>query len=277
MKSVTNLNSKVYYHGQYWNDIPIISEYIQKRLTGDENKSWIMNFKEKYASKPFGHALFLNCGDGRWEREFIDRKIVKKVTAFDVSPSLIKKAKELKGKRNIAYLLKDANTVTFGENSFDLVVNIAGFHHVQYLNRLCLILAKSLKRNGLLVSYDFVGPYRNQYSLLNWFLINLVNRKLPKNIRKPKLGYPHLPTMLVTDPTEAIHANLINRTIGRYFVILDKRDVGGGIAYELFTHNSNFSKNIKRNGITDKKINDALKNDWGLTKTGFVPTFSPLL
>ena len=40
--------------------------------------------------------------------------------------------------------------------------------------------------------------------------------------------YPHLPTMLVSDPTEAIHAELIMPVLRRYFEIEHFRALGGG-------------------------------------------------
>jgi len=43
--------------------------------------------------------------------------------------------------------------------------------------------------------------------------------------------------MLVTDPTEAIHSSEILQTVARYFDVLERHDAGGGIAYELLSHN----------------------------------------
>ena len=82
MKSVINHNSDIYYKGKYWNDFPKVLEYISKNFTGDKNKLWVEDFKERFAQKPFKHGLFLNCGNGWVEREFIDRCIVDKASAF---------------------------------------------------------------------------------------------------------------------------------------------------------------------------------------------------
>ncbi len=209
-QSVVNLNSEVYYKGSYWNDIPQVQKYISKNFTGDKKKWWIADFTERYAIKPFKKALFLNCGDGRHERDFVDRGIVKSVVAFDISPELIKKARQKKGKRKIKYIVEDANKIKFKKNEFDLVVNIAALHHVQYLNRLLKYISYSLDENGLLVNFDYTGPHRNQYSFVTWGIVKIINYVLPKDVRREPLGYPHIPTMLVTDPTEAIHSEYIN-------------------------------------------------------------------
>ena len=241
MKSVVNLKSDVYYHGVYWNNYSPVVEYMCKNFTGNPKKWWVEDFKERYAQKPFEKALFLNCGDGRWERDFIDKKIVKKVTAFDVSPDLIQKAKTLKGKRPIKYFVADANKVDFPRDKFDLVVNYAALHHTQYINRMCRILAGTIKPDGIFVNFEYIGPHRNQYPLGEWILANLVNRNLPEFVRQD-LRYPSLPTMLYMDPSEAIHSELIMKSIKRYFRIIEKYDTGGGVAYLLLTHNSRTAK-----------------------------------
>lgn len=273
MKTIKNLNSAIYYQGHYWNDIPLVIAYISKNFTGDENRWWTVDFKERYAQKPFKHALFLNCGDGRWEREFVDNNIVRKVTAFDVSEDLIKKAKSLRGKRTIIYIVGDANKINFKKNTFDLVVNIAALHHTQYINRLLRILAHSLKKGGIFISYDYTGPHRNQYPLHNWLLVRMVNKILPQIVKKPNLSYPHLPTMLKTDPTEAIHSDLIIKTIKRYFRVVEMKNAAGAIAYEILTHNPKLTKRALRKRNVLNYIKRLLLFDNIFTRMRIVPTF----
>ena len=54
--------------------------------------------------------------------------------------------------------------------------------------------------------------------------------QLPAPLRT-KMSYPHVPTMIATDPTEAIHSDLIVETLARYFDLVEVRPVGGAIAY----------------------------------------------
>jgi len=230
-------NENIYYSGQYWNDFPLVLEYMSENFTGDTHKWWVQDFKERYAVTPFENGLFLNCGNGWVERDFIDKNIVRNAFAFDYSPQLLKIAAGDKGQRPIYYFRTDVNKIDFFDNEFDLVVNVAALHHTQYINRLCHILCASLKEGGIFVNFDYIGPHRNQYSLKQWFFLQQVNKSLPKKYRKKGFLRPHLPTMLVNDPTEAIHSELIIDTVSRYFDILERHDTGGGIAYELLTHN----------------------------------------
>lgn len=270
MSTVVNDNSKIYYTGNYWNDYPKVQEYINFNFTGNKNKTWQQDFKERYANKPFQHGLFLNCGNGWVEREFIDMQIVKQATAFDYSLELLSEAKKLQKGRKINYFQADVNKVKFKKKQFDLIVNVAALHHVQYLNRLCFLLTKTLTENGIFVNFDFIGPHRNQYSLIQWLLINKVNRSLPKFIKKEPLDYPHLPTMIYTDPTEAIHSELIFKIILRYFDLLERHDTGGGIAYTLLTHNKKISK--LSSNLLNPIIQQIITEDIKYTKLKMVPS-----
>lgn len=210
---------------------------MSEKFTGNKEKWWVQDFQERFCSLPFEHALVLNCGNGWVEREFIDKGMTKRITAFDYSTELLKSAQMQKENRPITYFRADVNTVDFPPDQFDLVINVAALHHVQYINRICHKLCKAMTEHGIFVHNDYIGPHRNQYSIRQWFHIKRVNRTLPPGIRKQNLRWPHLPTMLAVDPTEAIHSELIIDMVERYFDIFERHDTGGGIAYEILTHN----------------------------------------
>jgi len=270
MNTIVNENSEVYYNTQYWNDFPQVLEYMSENFTGDKQKWWVQDFKDRFASEKFEHGLFLNCGNGWVEREFLDKGIVKKATSFDYSWTLLQDAKSQKGDRLIDYFQVDVNKVTFKDNSFDLIINVAALHHVQFINRLCFVLARALRAGGIFINYDYIGPRRNQYSFLNWLLIKTINRALPRLVRKPRLRRPHLPTMLYADPTEAIHSDKIISTMLRYFDIFERHDTGGGIAYEILTNNPKLQKVSKE--TLEQNIDRVLYWDRLLTKTKMIPS-----
>ncbi len=54
---------------------------------------------------------------------------------------------------------------------------------------------------------------------------------------RQSMVYPHLPTSVLIDPTEAIHSELIVETLHRYFHVERFVPLGGAIAYPLLTHN----------------------------------------
>jgi len=267
--SVVNDNPEIYYSGTYWNDYKPVVEYMSRCFTGDPGKWWQEDFKERFCAEPFLSALFLNCGNGWVERQFIDSGMVASVTAFDYSADLVAAAEADKGDRSITYFQADANTVDFGEDKFDLVVNVAALHHVQKLDRLHRKLCAATRPGGILVNFEYIGPARNQYGKQQWQYIQEQNAALPERIRMERLLMPHLPTMLVTDPTEAIHSDLILNVQARYFDIFERHDTGGGIAYQLLTHNP------KLQGIPELELAELLRplldTDWQFTQEGRVP------
>ncbi|MBJ7598369.1 MAG: hypothetical protein DLM67_10770 [Candidatus Nephthysia bennettiae] len=271
MQTCTPPDSTVYYSSTYWNDLPPVIEHISEMCTGDRSKWWVPGFKERYCEHaPFERGLFLACGNGWVEREFVDWGIVRRATAFDYSTELLAFAERERGNREIDYFQADANTIDFEPESFDLIVNVGALHHVQYLDRLCRILGKALKPDGVFVGYDYVGPSRNQYSRPHWRLIETTNETLPPFLRKDRLTYPHLPTMVATDPTEAIHSDLQPAVLGRYFSTIERHDLGGGLAYEILSHNA------KPESVPALELAPALDKllelDRTLTASGTIPT-----
>jgi SAM-dependent methyltransferase len=267
--TTVNENSAVYYAGRYWNDLPQVIAYMSEHFTGDPAKWWVDDFKERFAPEPLGHGLVLNCGNGWMERELVDKDIVRTVTAFDYSWDLLCSAIRARGARAIHYVRADANTVSFAPDRFDVVFNVAALHHVQYLDRLCRALCASLKPSGVMVSFDYIGPHRNQYTRRHWRRIVRINQRLPAAVRKQPLRRAHLPTMLHTDPTEAIHSELTLATLGRYFDIFERHDTGGGVAYELLTHNPSLDSLGPE--AADPYIREVLAWDRHYTARGQVP------
>lgn len=262
-------SSQIYYHGQYWNDFRLVLEYMCENFTGDKSKWWVQDFKERFCEKPFEHGLVLNCGNGWVERQFVDLGMVKRITAFDYSMDLLRSAEKERGTRPISYFQTDVNKIDFRDSQFDLIINVASLHHVQYINRFCRIMCSALSENGILLNFDYIGPHRNQYPFRQWYYINRVNRLLPDSIKKTPFVKPHLPTMMFADPTEAIHSELIIESVSRYFEIFERHDTGGGIAYELLTHNPKLN-NISTDEL-DIHITRILALDKEYTQQNRVP------
>ena len=58
------------------------------------------------------------------------------------------------------------------------------------------------------------------------------NARLPPHVQQ-SLAYPHLPTMLVSNPSEAQHSELIMEAMRRYFFVDLFRPLGGPVAYPI--------------------------------------------
>ena len=130
----------------------------------------------------------------------------------------------------------NVNAAAFPPGEFDLVVNYAAAHHVAMIDRVFREICRLLPEDGWFLSFDYVGPHRNQYSSTAWERAWALNDELPPSLRQ-SMSYPHVGTMLQVDPTEAVHSELIVETLHRYFHVDRFVALGGAIAYPILTHN----------------------------------------
>ena len=230
-------DSSVYYHTGYWNDLAAVQRYMNRRASGDPAVSWPEHLATS-TGRTFAKALVLNCGNGWVERGLVAAGLVKEAVGVDYAEDLLvtARAEAAKAGLPLRYAQLDTNTAAWPEDGFDLVVNHAAGHHVAYVDKVFRSIAELLPEDGLFVSFDYLGAHRNQYPTSQWEAAFLANEALPPELRN-QLVYPHLPTMLVSDPTEAIHAELIMPTLRRYFDIEHFRALGGGVAYSVLTFN----------------------------------------
>ena len=234
---VRNEDSSVYYQGRYWNDLPVVADWLTVQVTGEPEVPWRRHFARR-TGRTFERALFLNCGNGWVERELLADGIVGEAVGVDYADDLLAQAQAEADAQGLAatYHQMDTNTAEFPTGPYDLVVNFAAAHHIAFIDRVFRAVSELLVPDGWFVSHDYVGPHRNQYEPATWEAVASLNEELPEHLRQ-RMGYPHLPDMLVIDPTEAIHSELIVETFHRYFMVDEFVELGGALAYPLLTHN----------------------------------------
>ena len=137
----------------------------------------------------------------------------------------------------LTYHQANTNTGKFPSVEFDLVVIMPAAHHIAAIDRVFREVCRILPEDGWFVSFDYVGPHRLQYRVDAWEEAWALNHELPEELRQDLL-YPPMPVVLVVDPTEAIHSELILQTFHRYFSEGQFTALGGAIAYPLLTHNA---------------------------------------
>ncbi len=233
-----NENSDVYYTGTYWNDFEVVRERINGRISGNPTRKWHEHLALE-TGRTFKRALILNCGNGWVERELVESGLIAEGVGIDYSQSLLDEAGAAARESGLplTYHQANINTGSFPEAEFDLVVNHAAAHHIAAIDRVFRQVCRILPEDGWFVSFDYVGPHRNQYRLDAWEEVWQLNEQIPESFRQD-LEYPPVPVMLVVDPTEAVHSELILETFRRYFTEDQVTALGGAIAYPLLTHNA---------------------------------------
>jgi SAM-dependent methyltransferase/cell division protein FtsB len=233
-----NENSSVYYTDTYWNNFEIVRRRINERISGEPTRQWHEHFANE-TRRTFKRALILNCGNGWVERELLAHGLIAEGVGMDYAQDLIDEATAAARAASLplTYVQANINEGVFPEGEFDLVVNHAAAHHIAAIDRVFRQICRVLPDDGWFVSMDYVGPHRNQYRLDAWEEAWELNRELPPSLRQ-ELDYPPIPVMLVVDPTEAIHSELIVDTFHRYFTMGEFVPLGGAIAYPMLTHNA---------------------------------------
>jgi SAM-dependent methyltransferase len=237
---VTPPSSDVYYGDRYWNELPLVQNYMNTHATGRPDVRWWQHLGA-WRGRPFRRALSLNCGNGWVERDLVSYGIAETAIGIDVSDTFLEQADAAARSHGlpIDYRKVDINTFDFDLDGVDLVVNHAAAHHIAFIDRAFRQLAAMLGDGGVFVSYDYVGPHRNLYPVANWVAMHETNERLDPQFRQ-HLRHSHVPTMIALDPTEAIHSELIMPTMRRYFDLPHEAYLGGGVAYEILSRNAAF-------------------------------------
>jgi len=232
-----NVNHGVYYDTGYWNDLEVVQRMFREKIAGGKPGHWFGDFFER-CGRRFHRGLFLNCGNGWVERDMVTAGVVDEAVGIDYSDALLREARREVGASDlpITYHQMNVNSAEFPPQEFDLVVNYAAAHHIAMIDRVFREICRILPEDGWFLSFDYVGPHRNQYVSAAWERAWALNNELPEDLRQ-SMEYPHVPTMLAVDPTEAIHSELILETLHRYFHVETLVPLGGAVAYPLLTHN----------------------------------------
>jgi SAM-dependent methyltransferase len=226
----------IYYKSGYWNDYPAVASEINRRVSGHPDRSYVRRFRQLTGNRRFARALFLNCGNGWVEREYYELGLIDTAVGVDFSEELLGIARTAALGLPIRYVRMDINQDELPNERFDLVVNFSAGHHIARVDRVLRSLLQRMTSDGWFLNYDYIGPHRNQYPYEQWSAVWELNESLPPEARQ-NLRYPHLPTMLVTDPSEAVHSELFVETFKRYFSLREVRYAGGGLAYPILTFN----------------------------------------
>ncbi len=222
-----------YYKGQiYWNNFDAVIHLQNQLISGDAGKNWRLHTLDRYGVCQ--RALFVHSGNGWVERDCFREGLVRSVTGTDVNELLLAEARREADEIGMParYLFADTNQFDFSAIKFDWIFNHAAFHHITYIDAALRSMWRAMPSDGRMVAFDYTGPHRNQYSAEAWSQMTQLVRSIPEEMR-PELSYPHLPTMIATDPTEAVHSELILETCRRYFDMIEITPLGGALAYQM--------------------------------------------
>jgi SAM-dependent methyltransferase len=225
-----------------------MSAYINPSVSGDKDVGWLEAIKRDYYPDAVGRALSLGCGGGALELQGIHWEIAKCFEGYDASSGAIelarKNAEEAKISQHLAYIVADLNKAKFEENRYDAVFASQSVHHIEALEHYMAQVVGALKKDGLFIVNEFVGPNQFQWSEPQLFhanrLLNLLPDELRIGIRGGKfieaIDRPGIDHMNATDPTEAIRSADILSALDSNFELVEKRDFGGTLLHLILNN-----------------------------------------
>lgn len=233
-----------------WSGIPQVHLNHNYLVTGDRDSYWISYLRDKYFDDgDAGDTLSLGCGEGHVDRIMKDCGFrFKSFTGMDISPASIKKAQKLANEVELApdirYVVTDLNEYDLPADSFDFIYFFQSLHHIESLEKILSGCARALRKGGLLMVNDYVGPSRFQWredqQRMASELVALLPEELRRDLRYPALKHktaverPTVEHMIAGDPSEAVRSADIESVLKEHFQIIEDKNWGGALNFLIF-------------------------------------------
>lgn len=222
--------------------IPQLREHWNFKCTGDHKTEYADYLMSKYLIGSTGlRMLSVGCGSGARERIFGKYPNFGLIEGIDMAENKIREAREnaaASGLKNIKYHVGDFLEIPLEKGSYDLILFNSSLHH---FNNIYTFLESNvlplLKKDGLLVLFEYVGPKRLQWTTGQLKTANRILKHLPDKYKrrinskaiKKRVYRPGLLRMLLVDPSEAIDSASIIPSVRRLFKVIEEKNMGWDI------------------------------------------------
>lgn len=228
-----------------WYEIPEVEERQNRLITGAKEQSVFKYTVNLLSHKRNLEALSLGCGTGTREIAWAETGIFKSIKGIDISEKRIMRARENSSKTPaggvVQFDVADIRENPFGSETFDMIIAEGILHHISPLEPLVEKVLSSLRRNGILVLNEYVGPDRFQWAPNQIRFCNALLSLVPiefrtyrgTNVPKRRVFRPGTLSMRIHDPSEAVESSRIINLVHRKFKVISQRDYGGTILHPL--------------------------------------------
>jgi len=226
-----------------WGDHPTILKLIYQVVFGSPETDFLTHLAQSYPQFADGHALSLCCGDGAFERHLVAQGVFGSITGIDFSPARIALAQQQRAgyESRLDFEVGDVNAGQFGQQRYDVVFAKAALHHVENLEALVRGIQAALRPGGCLVTIDFFGPTRFQWTDAQLAGTNAFLAGVPRELLRKRDGSLHeamvrpgIDEMIRLDPSEAVRSGELYALLKENFMLVEDLALGGTLLNLIF-------------------------------------------
>ncbi len=245
---------------KYWWDSPPILQHCQKLISGNPNINIYEFLKKELRDLPYSKGLSICAGSGEFERGLIENNICRQIDAYEIAEERVLQGIKVSTEKGcpINFFIEDVNKARFKENYYDLFISWSALHHIENLEGVCESVHRALKKGGVLLIQEYIGPNQLQWTDKQLEIINGILNILPERLRFNQAGNiirkidrQTIEHMNNTDPSEAIRAKDIIPVLKSFFDLKTIKYFGGSIFNPLFNE---IIGNFKDDDEGDKTI-----------------------
>jgi ubiquinone/menaquinone biosynthesis C-methylase UbiE len=267
-------NPNVMYIENTWTSNPLIAQHVYNKISGgNSSKHWLNWVLEDYFGHNFSHAICPGCGSGGHEIAMLKSGFVNKLDAFDFSRASIDLAINEATREQLSganFYVDNLNEFRLDEGVYDLACFTGSLHHTSNIEH-CLEQTRwSLKKNGFIIVWEYVGPCYLLWRDEQIKYVNKILKLLPSEFKLDDaicLGRRSLAQQLNADPSEAVRSAIIPELLREYFDIEYEQGCGGTILQPLYPF-LNHQRLIQDDAATNTILNLVIEFEDLLIESG---------
>lgn len=245
-----------------WGDHPTVLEEVFYRAFGHPRTGFFEFLSSRYPQLSSAHALSLCSGDGAFECNLLDRGVFGRITGLELSGERIEAARRAANGHAIDFVQADVNRAEYGQACYDVVFAKAALHHVENLEHAFAQIARCLRPGGLLITIDFFGPSRFQWTDAQLAACNAFwQTRVPPALRHepdgsltPPVERPLIADLIAMDPSEAVRSSELYALLQSRFDLEHDIPLGGSLLNLLLS-----GDRVNRFDPQDKVHNQVLR------------------
>ncbi|MFH0922000.1 MAG: class I SAM-dependent methyltransferase [Fibrobacterota bacterium] len=229
-----------------WWIVPEVRTRWNRRISGDPGSAYEDHVLQKHFAGRSGlKMLSLGSGPCVHERRFAESGVFAEVRCIDAAEKPIDAARRECAAHGLACMrfeVADINRMTLPIETYDLILFDSSLHHFRRVREMLGDKVRgALKKEGLLVINEFVGPNRIQLPRPQLRAINAALRTVPPTFRarhkcgilKRSVSGPGLLRMLLADPSECVESASIVPALREFYDVVEEAPLGGNLLFLL--------------------------------------------